>query len=406
MNVLSPGRLRPVVGPRASLVGGRLVAAGVSAVWMVAAARLLAIGEFADLALASALSAMAVQVADLGVGIQLPQAFAGPGGEMPSLAIAQALRRRLTGAAVATPLLIGAFVVVAADPSLWVALGFGVSTIATAVYGAGYVALRAVDANRLETVLEPGGRLVVLVLGTGIAAGGHGLAWIAWAYAMADVACLLAVTTVLRRRTGAGGEGGPGLDRATWVSAAAPIGMIYWRADIWLLAALATSRQVALYGSAYRLLDAALLPALVISQLFPAPFARCGAAGRPAMVRRWLRGSALVMVPFTVVAVAVGRPLLGLLFGADYGGGAAALALLGIAAPLTAAAFLLTMCLATLDPRAYIGVALVALAANVAANLVLARTYGAAGAAAATVASQALLVGWLRGEVNRRLAPG
>ena len=378
------------------------MAAGISAIWMIVAARLLDIGQFADLALGSALSAMAVQVADLGVAIQLPQAFAGEHQRMPVAAIRQAFVRRSAGSAAAVPLLVAAFLTAAAHQSLAVAAGFAVSTAATALYGAGYVALRSVDRYSVETVLEPAGRITVLALGTYAAASGHGLAWVAWSYALADVVCLAVVGGVVSRLC-RGSAGGPRLGRVTWLIGAGPIGMVYWRADIWLLAALSSSRQVALYGSAYRLLDAALLPALVLSQLFPAQFARCPREGQRDLTNRWVRRSVAVLLPFTLATVFLGRPLLQLLFGAPFAGASTALLLLGVAAPLTAAAFVLTTALATVDPRAYMGVAAVALAVNVGGNLLLLPSFGAWGAAAMTVIAQGLLVSVQWRLVRRRL---
>jgi len=302
---------------------------------MIIAARLLDLADFADLALAAALCTMAVQVADIGVAVQLPQAFAAGTGT-PVAAIRQAFRRRLLGSLAVAPLLIGGFLAVAARPSFPVAAGFAVSAVATAVYGAGYVALRALDAYGLETVLEPAGRVVVLALGVYVALSARGLVWIAWSYALADLVLLAVIAGVLHhrcRRT----SGGPQLGRVTSIVAAGPIGMVYWRADIWLLAALATSRQVALYGSSYRLLDAALLPALVLAQLFLAPFARCEPKRQWALLVRWVRGSVVAMLPFALVAAVFGRQILTLLFGGDYAGGSTALALLAVAGPLTAA---------------------------------------------------------------------
>lgn len=377
-------------------------AAGVAAVWMVLAARLLDIRNFADLALAAALCAVAVQVADIGVAVQLPQAFAA-GPEMPAAAIRQAFRRRLLGSIAVAPLLVGGFLAVAARPSFAVAAGFTVSAIATAMYGAGYVALRALDAYGLETVLEPAGRVVVLALGAYVAASGRGLVWIAWSYALADLVLLAVIAAVVYRRCRATG-GGPPLGRLTWLAAAGPIGMVYWRADIWLLAALATSRQVAFYGSSYRLLDAALLPALVLAQLFLAPFARCEPERRWALLMRWVRGSALAMLPFAAVAATFGRPLLTTLFGRDYAGASTALTILAIAGPLTAVAFLLTAALAVIDPRSYVGLAVLALAVNLVGNVLFARHFGAAGAATVTVVSQGLLLGTQWVAVRRRLA--
>ena len=387
---------------RMFLVGGRVSAAGISAVWMVIAARSLEIVEFADLALGSALCAMAVQVADVGVGIQLPQAFAVRGEGMPVTAIRQAFLRRTAGSLVAAPLLVLAFVAVAADPSFAVAGGFAVSTIATALCAVGHVALRSVDRYTVETVLEPVGRVAVLGFGTYAAVSGRGLVWIAWSYAFADLMCLGVVAVVVSRGCSPS-AGGPRLGPVTWLAAAGPIGMVYWRADVWLLAALASSRQVALYGSSYRLLDAALLPALVLSQLFIAPFARCPRDDQRVFALRWARRSVALMLPFTVTAVLLGSSLLRLLFGEEFAGAGATLGLLGIAAPLTAAAFVLTTALATLAPRAYISVAVLALALNIGGNLLLLPHFGASGAAAMTVVSQGALVFTLWRTISRRL---
>ncbi|HUQ64419.1 MAG TPA: polysaccharide biosynthesis C-terminal domain-containing protein [Acidimicrobiales bacterium] len=387
---------------RAFLVGGRVVASAISALWIFVAARLLGLDEFADFALGLALAGIAVQVADMGVGIQLPLAFSSSEHDMPAVATRQAFLRRLIGAAFAAPFLVVAFVTVSTSHSVAVASGFAVSSIATSVYGAGYVGLRAAGAYGVETVLEPAGRVLVLAGGAYLASSGWSLSWIAWSYALADLTTLCVVGVVVARRCRVA-PAGPRLDRLTWLIAAGPIGMVYWRVDIWLLAALATSVQVALYGSAYRLLDAALLPALVVAQLFPAPFARCPRERRREFVTRWVGGAALILLPFTLVVLAFAEPLLSLLFGEPFVGAANALRLLAIAAPLSAAVFVLTTTLATLDARAYIYAAGIALVVNVIGNMLLLPRFGASGAAAMTVASQAGLVcsEWML--VRRRL---
>ncbi len=370
---------------------------------MVVAARLLDLGQFADLALAAALTAIAVQVADLGVAVQLPQAFSSGTGGMPAKAIRQAFLRRIAGSLATTPILIAAFLTTASTASLAVAAGFAVSTIATATYGAGYIALRSVDSYSLESALEPSGRVVVLALCGYGAATGHGLVWIATSYAVVDLLLLGIVVAAVARRC-RGSAPGPPLGQVTWLLAGGPIGMVYWRADIWLLAALASSAQVALYGSSYRLLDAALLPALVVSQLFLAPFARCTPQQRWAFVVRWVVWSVAMTLPFTVIAVAFGRPLLTVLFGPAFSDATASLTILAVAAPLTAAAFVLTAALASLDPRAYIILAALALAVNLGGNLLLAASFGAAGAAGMTLLSQVVLVSTQWAKVRRRLA--
>lgn len=110
-----------------------------------------------------------------------------------------------------------------------------------------------------------------------------------------------------------------------------------------------------------------------------------------------------MMLPFTLAAGMLAGPLLRLLFGQQFVGASTALVLLGLAAPLTAAAFLLTTTLATLDARRYIAVAGVALAVNLGGNLLFMPHFGASGAAAMTVASQGFLVCTLWALVRRQL---
>lgn len=109
-------------------------------------------------------------------------------------------------------------------------------------------------------------------------------------------------------------------------------------------------------------------------------------------------------LPFTVIAVAFGRPLLRLLFGPAFSDATASLTILAVAAPLTAAAFVLTAALASLDARAYIILAALALAVNLGGNLLLAASFGAAGAAGMTLLSQVVLVSTQWAKVRRRLA--
>lgn len=174
------------------------------------------------------------------------------------------------------------------------------------------------------------------------------------------------------------------------------LGLLMYNFDSLLLGFLAGAAQVGLYGVAYKPVTVAIaLPATYFVGLFPL-LSRSWKEGPEAfsrLVRRSLRWSATVALPIGVGGTFLASPLIRFLFGAPYIDAVPALQLLCWSAVLVVlrgthrwalqAAGLLRLDLVC---------ASVAVVVNVALNLVLIPRYGIVGAAAATVAAEAV---WL-----------
>ena len=106
-------------------------------------------------------------------------------------------------------------------------------------------------------------------------------------------------------------------------------------ADIWILGALGSSEEVAVYGATSRLVILIAMPLLVTNLVVPPIVAEMYAQGRTVELERTLRMfSTLAGVPSLLVLLAfifLGGPMLGLVYGDYYQGGAVVLVLLSAA---------------------------------------------------------------------------
>jgi O-antigen/teichoic acid export membrane protein len=373
-------------------------AAAVSAAWMVIAARALSLSDFADLALLSAVAVISVQLSDLGLTVRLPTAVARDPRSARGLVRAAMLRRApfafAAGGATAV-----AYWVAAQNPQPILAAAFALSVIATCAHQLLAASLRALERFGPEALGEPGSRVVVLALGAIAARTSAPMAGIGIAYALADLATLGLLASALMRSTppqppepavelGCGGG----------LAISVPLGTAYWRLDAWLLGMVSTDRQLARYAAPYRLLDAALLPAMALSSAMISRAAVVPRAELLSVTAAAIRRCVATVLPFAVAAPVLGRAALGLLFGDRYESAGPVLAVLSIAALPSAAALVLTSVLATRDPRGYSVAVGGAVAINTSANLLVLPRHGAMGAAAVTLGCQVLFAGgmWWR----------
>lgn len=191
----------------------------------------------------------------------------------------------------------------------------------------------------------------------------------------------------------------PALRLRDLVRQAAPFGAtavaqsLYTRLDILLLGQLASSRAVGLYSVAYKAPNLlTYVGSTVAGPLFPL-MAQTGAAETPVAFQRAVRA---LGVAGPAVALALGGlavPILGLLYGSEYEAAAPLLVLLAWSA---AANWLYAPLAVALQARRcegwWLASLVVALAVNAAGNLWLIPRWGALGAAAATLASESVLV--------------
>jgi O-antigen/teichoic acid export membrane protein len=103
-------------------------------------------------------------------------------------------------------------------------------------------------------------------------------------------------------------------------------------ADLWILGALGSQSEVAVYGAAARLVALIAMPLLITNLVLPPIIAEMYAEGKTAALERTIRGFSTVCgVPallLLVVFVLLGGPILGLVYGSYYQSGTTVLALL------------------------------------------------------------------------------
>jgi O-antigen/teichoic acid export membrane protein len=395
--------VRRFVGQVAALGTGRLVAAGVSAVWLMVAARELTLGAFGSLVLLLSLGLTLSVLSDLGVSSLLIEAIhRHPGASRRATRIVLRTRVRLTAAAA----LVVAVLYGIAGGRQPVAIGalFAVSMLATACYSTFAAVFRGRHHAGIEGWNEAVSRVVLLAIGWSVLAGGGGLLGAVVVYTAVDVASLIVLALFFARMTR--GEDDPiapellGLRRAASFGGAGVVGSVYSRLDIWVLALLVGEVAVARYGASYRIFDGVLLPAVAVASLSIPHVA--GQAGRHLAdgLVRLARMALVLTVPVAVFTFAFAGSLLELLFGRQYGDAAGILRILAVAAIPSAIVVSVLPPVALRSARAVVALGL-ALGTNLVANLALIPELGGEGAAWTTLGCQALLAAWLLGEVRR-----
>jgi O-antigen/teichoic acid export membrane protein len=105
-------------------------------------------------------------------------------------------------------------------------------------------------------------------------------------------------------------------------------------ADLWILGALGSQAEVAVYGAAARLVALISMPLLITNLVLPPIIAEMYAEGKTTTLERAIRGFSTVFgVPallLLIVFILLGGPILGLVYGSYYQSGMAVLAILSV----------------------------------------------------------------------------
>ena len=206
----------------------------------------------------------------------------------------------------------------------------------------------------------------------------------------------------------------PEYEVAYWRNAAFPLALlaglqlINKQTDILLLGIIQTDGDVGVYRVVFQVATLVIFGLQALNQVLQPYYARMYAQGEMARLQRLVTYSArvilLIAIPPVIVMIAFGGTLLEWVFGAEYRGGATALAILAagqlVNAGMGSVGMLLNMTGHERDTVKGIGIAALC---NVVLNLVLIPPFGIEGAAAATALT---LVIWnliLRAFVKRRL---
>lgn len=385
----------PTRRPIAVLTLSRGVAAGLSFAWLIVAARFLSPREFADLAIILAVGAIVTVISDAGYVVTLNH-FVAESGLIPKGLLSRIERRRVALALVATLIAAIAYLAVAEGPSLAVPLLYGISLISTAVYTTGTAALRGLGLVGLESANEIGSRTAILVIGTGLLWSHPTLISAVFSYAVCDLGSAVVVAILSRKRETQGVRLPPestfAFSRIAPLAASNLLGNLYNKIDIWLLAGLSTSNAVALYAACYRIHEGTLIPSGAQAALALRRTSLAGSKTVPALRRLVFEAAGLAGVFAATIGVAA-PVMLRLTFGPSFASGASILRVLMIAAPASAVVTVLAPYCAVKRRQLFAISIAVALTVDVGLNVVAIRTYGALGAAWATVAS-ALVLAW------------
>jgi len=255
----------------------------------------------------------------------------------------------------------------------------------------------------------------VLLLVTGVAAlvSGFGLQGLGAAFVIARGMMLAAVIIGLPRIVG---RMRPTFDRAAWKdiqAAALPLGLfmialnLYTYIDTVILGLMRTDAETGWYAASYRIYEGlTYVPSIAAAVLTPR-LSYLYVHDRRMMRRllgRSLVAAATAGIALGGVTALVARPVVALLFGEAYVAAAAPLQILASGAAFVFCTWLLHAAAIGTDlDRRLLITTVVGCVANVALNILLIPGWGIRGAAAATVAAEALTVGILLVQVFSRL---
>jgi O-antigen/teichoic acid export membrane protein len=166
--------------------------------------------------------------------------------------------------------------------------------------------------------------------------------------------------------------------------------------DIVLLGFLTTDHQVGLYSAAYRVAFLLMAVAASVSAAFLPSYARAAqddTADTKSLVETSMGTAMLIGAPLVAGVMVTARPLISLLFGAEYTEATVAVQLLSLSVGMV----FLYWCVSTLlivahRTRLYAAIHGTSAAVNIMLNLFLIPRFGIAGAAAATLIAEASIL--------------
>jgi O-antigen/teichoic acid export membrane protein len=246
-----------------------------------------------------------------------------------------------------------------------------------------------------ESIVVLTDRALLLILGATVLLAGGGIEALAITFVISRAIALTLAVIFVRVQVG-----GPAVafERDVWRElqrAAIPFGFfmvvlnLYSYIDMVMLGVMRTNVETGWYSAAYRIYEGlTYAPSLIAAVLTPRLSALFIAdrALHARLARQWVAVSVLLAVVVGAVLVLVARPLIGLLFGADYLPAASALQILGAGAVFVFAIWILhAVAISANREMLLLTTGLVGLAVNVGSNLVLIPRQGINGAALATI---------------------
>ncbi len=264
---------------------------------------------------------------------------------------------------------------------------------------------RGLQRSEIESVIHAVYRLVMLALAIGTLWWWRRLDYLAVAM-LVPAATALALSMLVAWRLADGGHAGSGLNAARFIrnvyplGAAALISALYFRIDVYFIQQWHGFQPVGGYNAAFRLIEALrLIPAAVMAVTFPLLVH----AANTDLVRKIGAKLAAAGIVLAIACSLGASTIIPLLYGSRYAYAAPAFAILSLALPLFFLNYALTHQVIGWDGHAaYLAIVTLALAVNVAANMMLVPDRGIAGAAVATLLTEIVVTGGCVVALSRR----
>jgi len=273
--------------------------------------------------------------------------------------------------------------------------------------------LQGLDRFDLEALLVVSDRVLLLVTGVAALWAGYGLFGLVFAFVASRLAMLVVVLVLLGRFLGALL---PAFERTAWrdlQAAALPLGFfmialnMYSYIDTVILGVMRSDAEVGWYAASYRVYEGLTYVPSILAAVLTPRLSHLFVSDRQAHRRLFTRVLAVSMILGLVmggVAIAAARFVLVGIFGPDYAHGVASLQILGAGSLFVFGTWILHAGAISIDlDRRLLVTTVAGLASNIVLNLILIPRMGITGAAAATVAAEALTVILLFAQIQRRL---
>jgi O-antigen/teichoic acid export membrane protein len=253
---------------------------------------------------------------------------------------------------------------------------------------------RGLQRSEIESAIHAGYRLTMLALALLVLWQWRRLDYLGVAM-LAPGVIAMAVSMAIALRLSAGGDPGPPLDGARFVRDVLPLGAamlisaLYFRIDVYFIQQWHGFQPVGGYNAAFRLVEALrLVPAAVMAVTFPLLVNARDTTLVRGIAAKLAAAGVVLALPCSFGAAII----IPLVYGAHYAYAAPAFAILSLALPLFFLNYALTHQVIGWDGhRAYLAIVTLALAGNVAANMLLVPGRGIAGAAIATLITEAIV---------------
>jgi O-antigen/teichoic acid export membrane protein len=382
-------------------------------VLLVVAGRWLSVDDYGRFQFALALTQIIENLMDIGLGPVTLRAVARDRDGADRL-FRNVLGLKLMWVALGLAVLAGAAPLLRTDPAvIRVCYLMGASSALRSYLLTTRGLLQGLDRFDLEASLVVSDRVLLLVAGAAVLAGGYGLLGLALAFVLTRAGLLAVVLALVRRFLG---PIAPRIDVKAWrelQSAALPLGLwlitltTYNYIDAVILGVMRSDAEVGWYGAAYRLYDGLTYAPAIFSAVITPRLSSLFLTDRFAhrtLFRRTLLGSLAMGIVFGGIVWGAASWLLPFIFGRAYVPGVAPLEILSAGSVFIFATWILHAAAISIDlDHRLLITTLVGLVANVGLNIVLIPRYGISGAAWATVVAEALTASVLFLQVTRRL---